>query len=342
MNRKISEGRRLCQADINVAMQLIEQHFPTRSCSTNGHSAVCQLIRNMKTKGAPRRELGIERAMSMKINLSLMHTLQRYSMHKRTIVAIYFNILPALLCPFVAVSIIIAPVMTPFQIGKLKKLVRCSIRVVQTMVNDENLLQRLRVLRAHPMYKPEALGELEDDVTSRYIPDDAEDGGMPNNQCRMLGRQVESLLKRVDISIGDVKDMVSDFLHMVNEQKYATTATRVVNDEYLDMKWPQEMCARWTTDVMDSIQCDIGIYGFASLTGERFQDRICSDSYDDGGATMNSCFLFSMPRTKRGPLPLPLTDEDLIRDSFRDFDKEKFDSMNLTMAAQVTTHNQHV
>ncbi len=63
------------------------------------------------------------------------------------------------------------------------------------MVNDENLMQPLRVLRANPMYKPEALRELEDDDVSRYIPDDVEDGGMPNNKCRMLGRKGESLLK---------------------------------------------------------------------------------------------------------------------------------------------------
>ena len=64
VNRKITEGRRLCEADIKVALQLIEQIFSIRSCSTNGHSAVCQLVRNMKTKGAPRFELGIERAVS--------------------------------------------------------------------------------------------------------------------------------------------------------------------------------------------------------------------------------------------------------------------------------------
>ena len=46
------------------------------------------------------------------------------------------------------------------------------------MVNDENLLQRLRVLRANPMYKPEALLPLQDDDMGRYVPDDAE-GGCP-------------------------------------------------------------------------------------------------------------------------------------------------------------------
>jgi hypothetical protein len=46
VNRKISEGRRLCQADIDVALQLIEHHFPTRSCSTNCHSAVGSCVKS--------------------------------------------------------------------------------------------------------------------------------------------------------------------------------------------------------------------------------------------------------------------------------------------------------
>ena len=63
INRKITKGRRLCEADIKVALQLIEQIFSIRSCSTNGHNAVFQLVRNMETKGAPRPELGIGRTV---------------------------------------------------------------------------------------------------------------------------------------------------------------------------------------------------------------------------------------------------------------------------------------
>ena len=87
---------------------------------------------------------------------------------------------------------------------------------------------------------------------------------------------------------------------------------------------------------MDSLQCDVTIHGFASLKGERLQDIICSDTRDEQ-ATMNSCFLFSVPRARSGDMLLPLSDDDLLYGTFRDRDKEKFDSTYLTMAAQVGT-----
>ena len=87
---------------------------------------------------------------------------------------------------------------------------------------------------------------------------------------------------------------------------------------------------------MDSLQCDVTIHGFASLKGERLQDRICSDTRDEQ-ATMNNCFLFSVPRARPGDIPLPLSDDDLLHGTFRDRDKEKFDSANLTLVAQVGT-----
>ena len=95
----------------------------------------------------------------------------------------------------------LTPVLCLYQIGKLEKLVRCSIRVVPSMVNDENLLQRLRILRANPMYKPEALLPWQDDDMSRYVLDDAEEGGtsIPVWLLRGYLEPISSWLQRVRI-----------------------------------------------------------------------------------------------------------------------------------------------
>ena len=63
INRQIMEARQWYVADITVAFQLIEIHFPPQCCSSNGHTAVCRATNEMPMMGAILPELGFERTV---------------------------------------------------------------------------------------------------------------------------------------------------------------------------------------------------------------------------------------------------------------------------------------
>jgi len=64
VNQAIKEARENYKADITVALQLMEIHFPKSSLSSNAHSAVCRAVHEMAMMGAILPELGIERLVS--------------------------------------------------------------------------------------------------------------------------------------------------------------------------------------------------------------------------------------------------------------------------------------
>jgi hypothetical protein len=64
VNRAIKQCRDNYKADITVAMQLMEIHFPKSCLSSNAHSAVCRAVHEISMMGAILPELGIERLVS--------------------------------------------------------------------------------------------------------------------------------------------------------------------------------------------------------------------------------------------------------------------------------------
>lgn len=213
------------------------------------------------------------------------------------------------------------------QVGKAKAGKRTSVRVLETMVNDYLLKERMLELRHHSLYQPRASdrGDAEAAGENRLFRKDAHGPGVCNTGVRMLGRA--SKLRLHGVTVTDVRAAL-----------FTLFDCQRMDVGLVGNCWPSAIMRGWNYVAVND--CTLELHSFASIS---HADRPKLDAaMKCSGDVDNSWFAISMPRSAERkaeleptPTEIPLEELQSLTGIPRDLAKLKYDYDNLTVLFQV-------